>query len=289
MSSSAAIPLRKMNGLGNDIVVIDLRGSAKVFAAAEARAIAARPRSRFDQLMVLHDPQTRGTDAFVRIYNTDGSRSEACGNGARCIGWVVARQSGRQRLQFETGAGILDVVVETIDRITVDMGSPRFAWHEIPLARPFPDTQAIELQVEPANTPELQCPSVVNVGNPHAVFWVEDVMAHDLGRLGPVLEKHPIFPERANISLAHVTAQDAITLRTWERGAGLTRACGSAACAAVVCAARTGRTGRKGSVTLPGGALQIDWTAADRILMTGPVAFEYEDQLHVDTLMPPGA
>ncbi|MGH6816521.1 MAG: diaminopimelate epimerase, partial [Hyphomicrobiaceae bacterium] len=237
--------------------------------------------SRFDQLMALHDPKTAGTDAFVRIYNTDGSRSDACGNGARCIGWTMARETGRQHLRFETGAGILDVEAAAIDRITVDMGTPRFAWHEIPLTRPFRDTRAIELRIGPADKPDLQNPSVVNVGNPHAVFWVEDVRAYDLARLGPLLETDPIFPERANISLAQVAARDAIRLRTWERGAGLTLACGSAACAALVCAARTDRTGRKGSVTLPGGVLHIEWTEADRILMTGPVEFEYEDRLEM--------
>jgi diaminopimelate epimerase len=125
----------------------------------------------------------------------------------------------------------------------------------------------------------LHSPSVANIGNPHAVFWVADVEAYDLGRIGPLLENHPLFPERANISLAHVTARDAITVRTWERGAGLTKACGSAACAAAVCAARKGLTGRQVRVTLPGGTLEIDWRADDHILMTGPVALEHEGVL----------
>ena len=277
----ATLPFRKMNGLGNEIVAVDLRGSKRVLDAAEARAIAARPGSHFDQMMVLHDPRTAGTEAYVRIYNTDGSEAEACGNGMRCVGWRLSQQTGRKNLVFETRAGVLDVMVASIARITVDMGRPRFGWQDIPLAEPFHDTRTIELQIGPIDKPILHSPSVVNVGNPHAVFWVEDVAAYDLGRIGPLLENHPIFPERANISLAHVTAPDAITLRVWERGAGLTKACGSAACATAVCAARKKLTGRKVTVTLPGGPLEIEWRADDHILMTGPVELEHEGVLEL--------
>ncbi len=276
---SKGIPFGKMNGLGNEIVIVDLRGSSHVFDAAQARAIAARPASRFDQMMVLHDAKVAGTEAYVRIYNTDGSEAEACGNGMRCVGWVVAGETGRTALKFETKAGVLDVAVESIDCITVDMGTPKFGWRDIPLAEAFHNTRTIELQIGPIDKPILHSPSVVNVGNPHAVFWVTDVNAYDLARIGPLLENHPIFPERANISLAHVTARDAIALRTWERGAGLTKACGSAACAATVCAVRKGLTGRQVTVTLPGGPLAIEWRADDRILMTGPVELEHEGVL----------
>lgn len=281
---STATPFRKMNGLGNEIVVVDLRGTRQVFTPEAVRAAAARPQSHFDQMMVLHDPRTPGTEAYIRIYNTDGSEAGACGNGMRCVGWTVAQQTGHEALKFETSAGVLDVQVSGIDRITVDMGRPKFAWQDIPLAEPFHDTRAIELQIGPIDRPILHSPSVVNVGNPHAVFWVDDVDAYDLGRFGPMLESHPIFPERANISLAHVTAPDAITLRTWERGAGLTKACGSAACAAAVCAARKGLTRRTVTVTVPGGPLLIEWRADDRILMTGPVELEHEGVL--DVLVP---
>src|SRR5262245_6445898 len=203
---STGIPFVKMNGLGNEIVVVDLRGSRRVLEANEARAIAARPASRFDQMMVLHDAKTPGTEAYVRIYNTDGSEAEACGNGMRCIAWSVAEKTGRKALKFETKAGVLHVGVAGIDSITVDMGRPRFGWQEIPLAEPFHDTRTIELQIGPIDAPILHSPSVVNVGNPHAVFWVTDVAGYDLGRIGPMLEHHPIFPERANISLAHVAS-----------------------------------------------------------------------------------
>jgi diaminopimelate epimerase len=191
----------------------------------------------------------------------------------------VAEKTGRKALKFETKAGVLEVGVGGIDRISVDMGTPRFGWQEIPLAEPFHDTRTIELQIGPIDKPLLHSPSVVNIGNPHAVFWVDDVQAFDLARIGPMLENHPLFPERANISLARVTARDAITVRTWERGAGLTKACGSAACAAAVCAARKGLTDRLVTVTLPGGPLEIEWRADGHILMSGPVALEHEGVL----------
>jgi diaminopimelate epimerase len=284
MTSGDTIPFRKMNGLGNEIVMVDLRGTSRVISAAEARAIAAGPQTHFDQLMVLHDPKAPGTDAFLRIYNADGSAAGACGNGTRCIAWIVAQQMARTDLRFETTAGLLDVHVDNGNCITVDMGEPRFRWDQIPLAEPFHDTRKIELQIGPLDKPILHSPSVVNVGNPHAIFWVDSVDGYDLRRIGPMLENHPLFPDRANISLARVASPDSLTLRTWERGAGLTKACGSAACAAAVCGARTGRTGRKVMVLLPGGRLRIEWTAANRILMTGPAELEYEGAIDLRSL-----
>lgn len=279
MSAPAPVPYVKMNGLGNEIVVVDLRGSSKVFNSGEVQAIAASPRSRFDQMMVLHDPKTKGTEAFVKIYNSDGSEAGACGNGMRCVGWLMARGCAQPQFKVETKAGVLSVDASAGAIVTVDMGEPKFGWQDIPLAEEFRDTRAVELQIGPIDNPVLHSPSVVNVGNPHAIFWVEDVNAYDLGRFGPMLENHPLFPERANISLAHVTSESALTLRTWERGAGLTKACGSAACAAAVSAARKKLTGRKVTVTLPGGDLVIEWASNNRILMTGPTEFEYEGAL----------
>jgi diaminopimelate epimerase len=156
------------------------------------------------------------------------------------------------------------------------MGKPRFDWRDIPLAEEFRDTRMIELQIGPIDTPVLHSPSVASMGNPHAIFWVDnDVWTYDLERFGPMLEHHPIFPERANITIAQVTARDSLTMRTWERGAGLTRACGSAACAAAVSAARTGRTGRIVNVTVPGGLLRIEWRGDDHVVMTGPAEWEF--------------
>jgi diaminopimelate epimerase len=286
MLASTTTPFRKMNGLGNEIVVVDLRGSTKIFSAEEARAIAADSRSHFDQLMVLHPPATPATEAFLRIYNSDGSPASACGNGMRCVGLVVSQETGRKRMKFETSAGILNVIAEDVSRIAVDMGEPRFGWADIPLSEPFHDTRRIELQIGPADKPLLYSPSVVNVGNPHAIFWVDDVNAYDLARIGPLLENHPLFPDRANISLAHVTSQSAITVRTWERGAGLTKACGSAACAALACAARKGVSGRQATITLPGGPLEVEWRADNHIWMTGPAELEYEGRLDTAVIAP---
>jgi diaminopimelate epimerase len=290
MSALANHPFVKMNGLGNEIVVVDLRGApaqraggapgagAAPLSPAEVRAVARPEGAPFDQMMVLYPPRTPGTDAFVRIYNTDGSEAGACGNGMRCVADVVFAATGKTALTFETRAGLLNAWKGAEPLVsTVDMGPPRFGWRDIPLAEEFRDTRAIELQIGPIDAPVLHSPSVVSMGNPHAVFWVDDVMAHDLGRFGPMLENHPIFPDRANISLAAVTGPDHLTVRTWERGVGLTRACGSAACAAAVSAARTGRTGRRVRVTLPGGDLVIDWRERDdHVLMTGPVEYERE-------------
>jgi diaminopimelate epimerase len=281
MSALQNRPFVKMNGLGNEIVVLDLRTAPVPVSAAEARAIARPGAVPFDQLMALYPAKRAGTEAFVRIFNSDGSESGACGNGMRCIAALVARTTGKTRLSFETPAGVIACEAESVpDKITVDMGRPRLRWDEIPLAEEFRDTRAIELQIGPIDKPVLHSPSAVSMGNPHVIFWVDDIEAHDLARAGPMLENHPIFPERAHISLAKVAGPDHLVVKTWERGAGLTRACGSAACAAAVAAVRTKRTGRKVCVTLPGGDLAVEWRERDdHVLMTGPVAFEFEGRL----------
>jgi diaminopimelate epimerase len=278
---TTSIPFQKMNGLGNEIVVIDLRGRPERLGRAVVQAIGRGGLPHFDQMMVLHDAETAGTDAYVRIYNIDGSEAGACGNGMRCVSWVVAEGTGRKALKFETGAGVLEANVADLSRIAVDMGTPRFGWRDIPLSQPFDDTTAIDLHIAQPGGRELASPAVANIGNPHAVFWVDDIGAYDLAYLGPRLEAHPLFPERANISLAHVTSPRTIAVRTWERGAGLTRACGSAACAAAVSAARKGLAERRVTVTLPGGPLQIEWRADDHVWMTGPAEHEYQGVLEL--------
>eukprot|EP01035_Chromulina_nebulosa_P009231 gene9231-12472_t len=222
----------KMNGLGNEITVLDLRGTKLRVSEHDARAIAAEPRARFDQLMVLHDPVTPGTDAFVRIYNTDGSEAGACGNGTRCVAWAmladpVMGDAAKTALTLQTKAGLLPARRDSDLVFTVDMGAPRLDWEDIPLAEPFHDTAHFELQIGPIDDPILHTPCAVNMGNPHAVFFVDDPYRFNLEQIGPLLENHPIFPDRANIELAAVTAPDHIVLRVWERGAGITRACGS--------------------------------------------------------------
>jgi diaminopimelate epimerase len=275
MSALANHSFSKMNGIGNEIVVVDLRDQQAAVTADDARAVALSVP--YDQLMVLQPPRLTGTEAFIRIYNNDGSEAGACGNGMRCVVRQLFERTGKTAATFETSAGLLNCWQEPSGLYTVDMGVPKFGWQDIPLAEEFRDTRGIELQIGPIDAPILHTPSVVSMGNPHAIFWVDHVEAYDLQRFGPLLENHPIFPERANITLAHIVDRDAIAIRTWERGAGLTRACGSAACAAAVAAARLKRTNRSVTVTLPGGDLGIDWRERDdHVLMTGPATFEYE-------------
>jgi diaminopimelate epimerase len=286
MSALIDRPFLKMNGLGNEILIVDLRGTQTRVTPDDARALARRSETFFDQLMAVHDAKAPGTAAFMRILNSDGSEVSACGNGTRCVAACLMRESGARELMLETAAGLLACSAgEEPDQVTVDMGTPKFGWADIPLEEEFADTRAIELQLGPIDAPLIHSPSVVNVGNPHAIFWVDDLAVVDLRRAGPMLENHPIFPERANISLAKVTSKEAITLKVWERGAGLTLACGTAACAAAVSAARTRRTGRDVVVTLPGGPLRIVWRDDDHILMTGPVAWENEGRLGAEMFL----
>jgi diaminopimelate epimerase len=274
-------PILKMNGIGNEIMVLDLRGESVVVAPTEARAIAKAPGLRYDQLMTLHTPRApnssaSGADAYMRIYNNDGSLSAACGNGARCVAYALGRE-GKDALLLETDAGPVRTwrVAETL--FTVDMGRPRLDWREIPLARDVGDTREVALDPPIAGAPPSF--SAAGLGNPHAIFFVDDAEAIDLAALGPALEHHPLFPDRANISFARMLADDDILLRVWERGAGATKACGSAACAALIAAARTGRARRRASVRLPGGDLAIEWRDDDHVFMTGAVEFEFETRL----------
>jgi diaminopimelate epimerase len=277
MSALANHSFAKMNGIGNEIVVVDLRDQAALVTSEDARAVASPKGVPYDQLMVLQPPRLAGTEAFIRIYNNDGSEAAACGNGMRCVARRLFEASGQTRATFETKAGLLNCWQGPGDLYTVDMGRPKFGWKDIPLAEEFRDTRSIELQIGPIDAPVLHTPSVVSMGNPHAIFWVDDVNAYDLARFGPLLENHPIFPERANITLAHIADRDHITIRTWERGAGLTKACGSAACATAVAAARLKRANRNVQIALPGGELSIEWRQGDdHVLMTGTATFEYE-------------
>lgn len=269
-------PFAKMNGVGNEIIVADMRGRADRVTSAAAIALNGDPATKFDQVMAIHDPKTPGTAYYVEILNSDGSGAQACGNGMRCVVQALAAETGQKIFTFETIAGILNAEEHADGLISVDMGKPRFGWQDIPLAEEFRDTRAIELQIGPIDAPVLHSPSVVSMGNPHAIFWVDrDVWSYELDRFGPMLESHPIFPERANITITQVMSRDAMTIRTWERGAGLTKACGSAACAAVAAAARTGRTERKVALTVPGGRLQVEWRADDHVILTGPAEWEF--------------
>lgn len=267
-----AIPYLKMNGLGNDFVVLDARAQTLNLTTDRVRWISDREQGiGCDQLIVLGEPRADDADVFMKIYNAEGGEVDACGNATRCIAALVAKEIERTDVVVQTNAGLL---VSRVDgkTVTVDMGVPQLAWDKIPLAEEFADTTGIELQIGPIDAPILHTPSVVNVGNPHAIFWVaEDPDNFELERFGPLLENHPIFPERANISIAQVLENNHIKVRVWERGAGLTMACGTAACAVGVAAPRKGLTGRDTKIELPGGTLTVSWRKSDdHILMTGP-------------------
>lgn len=274
-SSLAGRRVARMNGAGNKILVLDQRGGAPLPTPGEARAIHAAPGLDYDQMMVLTDPHTADTLAFVPIYNNDGSLAEACGNGTRCVADRLARQTGATRLTVETARGL--IVCERLGEATyrVDMGAPRLAAAEIPYTG-GDDTAAATIFGAEGFGPA----GLVNMGNPHAVFFVPDLDAVDLATVGPALETHPLFPEKANISFAQILGAGRIRLKVWERGVGATLACGSAACATLVAAVRRGLSPREAQIDLPGGTLGIDWRAADgHVLMTGPVEFEREIEL----------
>ena len=267
--------IARMNGAGNKILVLDVRGTPARPAPADARAILRAPRLDYDQMMVIADPRTAGTAADVLIYNNDGTLAGACGNGTRCVADRLCRELGVGALRIETAAGVIDCERLGPWSYRVDMGPPRLAWDAIPLLRPVADTRRVDLWPDGDAPHALGPASLVNMGNPHAVFFVPDLERIDAAALGPRIEVHPMFPERANVTFAQVMARDEVRARVWERGVGLTLACGSAACATVVAASRLGLMDRKGTVRLPGGELIIEWRAADNhVLMTGPVEYE---------------
>lgn len=265
----------KMHGLGNDFVVIDARTAPYRPSEAEVRAIADRRTGvGCDQFIVLEPPTRPDASGFMRIRNADGSEVGACGNASRCIGWLLMEESGADSAAFETAAGLLRASRAEGGRITVDMGPPQLDWDRIPLAGP-----ADTLRVTPVEHAGFGGPVCVNMGNPHAVFFVDDVKAVPLDEVGPVFERHPFFPQRSNIEFVQVLSPTAVRMRVWERGAGITQACGSGACATLVAAVRRGLTERKADVILDGGTLTIEWTADGRVLMTGPVALSFSGRL----------
>ncbi len=276
------IPFVKMNGLGNDFVMIDARAEPVLLSAAEAEAIASRTAGAgCDQVIVL-EPSS-AADVFMRILNADGSEVSACGNASRCVAALLYPGLGRDRLSIETRAGVLQAEIGEGGLVTVDMGEPRFDWRDIPLARDAGDTRAADLTFATPDGRILAAPSVVNVGNPHCIFWIANADSYDLAAFGGELEHHPLFPERTNVSLAQIVDERTIELRVWERGAGVTRACGTAACATAAAAARSGKTGRAVTIRLPGGDLFIEWRADDnRIRMTGPTEIEGRGVIHLN-------
>jgi diaminopimelate epimerase len=264
----------KMNGCGNDFVIIDARArGALPLSPTQARAIADRRAGvGCDQVIAL-ERSIRG-DAFMRIWNADGGEVEACGNAARCVAWLLMEEGGAASRRIETPAGMLYAERAGDRVITIDMGSPLLKWEEIPLARAMP-TDRMDYAAGGFSEP-----GAVNMGNPHVVFFVDDLAQTPVETLGPRVERDPLFPQGVNVGFAEVRSPEQIRLRVWERGAGLTKACGTGACAAVVAAHRQGRTGRNVEVLLDGGSLRIEWRAGDdRVLMTGPVELEASGDL----------
>jgi len=270
----------KMNGLGNEIAVLDARERPLTLNASAVEALATPEKGiGFDQLMVLLPPRNPLADVYTEIWNADGSKVAACGNGSRCVAWYVMREMNRENLVIETEAGLLGAVSVGPNMISVDMGAPIFEWERIPISERM-DTMRIELQVGPIDDPILHGPGVVNMGNPHCVFFVQDAELAPVEAVGPMIEYHPLFPERTNVGFAEIVARDHIRLRVWELGAGLTKACGTGACAALVAAVRRRLCDRSAKVQVDGGMLQIEWRESDNhVIMTGAVALESEGNL----------
>jgi diaminopimelate epimerase len=268
------VPFLKMHGLGNDFVVLDARTRPLDLPAQRISAIADRRVGvGCDQLIVLEPPTDREADVFMRIYNPDGGEAGACGNATRCIASLVMGERKTDQVTVQTISGLLESEKAGDGIISVDMGVAKLDWREIPVAGAC-DTNHLPIGAGP-----LQDPVGTNMGNPHATFFVDDLDAIPMAELGPKLEHDPFFPERANIGVAQVIGRDRMRLKVWERGAGLTLACGSGACAAVVAASRRGLVDRKADVLLQHGTLTIEWLRDDHVLMTGGYTLAFEGEL----------
>ena len=266
-------PFLKMHGCGNDFVVFDERAGSLGLTPARAAAIADRHTGvGCDQFIVL-EPGTNGADVFMRIRNPDGGEAGACGNATRCVASLLAAETGARRLIIRTISGNLPADILPDGRVTVDMGPARLDWQDVPLVRPM-DTLHLDLSHGP-----LADPAACSMGNPHATFFIPDVTALDLQTIGPALEHDKIFPDRANIGFAQILSPEKIRLRVWERGAGLTLACGSGACATAVNAHRRGLTHRRAQIIADGGVLDLEYRADGHVLMTGPVATSFAGTL----------
>ena len=268
----------KMNGAGNSFVIFDAREEALMADADRIRQIADPQTGVGADQVIAMEKSLRG-DVFMRIWNRDGSEAEACGNATRCVAWLMMREAGAAKVTIETVAGLLASRDAGERLVTVDMGSPLLKWEEIPLAERM-DTRGIDLKIGPIDAPYMQLPGAVNMGNPHIVFFVPDLDAVDVTAAGSLVENHPLFPEGVNVGFAEILDEQNMRLRTWERGVGRTKACGSNICAAVVAAHRRNLTGRSVSVQNDGGMVHIDWRSSDdHVLMTGPIELEYEEQV----------
>lgn len=274
-----------MNGAGNRFAVFDARGQAGFFLSEDKVKSICAPGSAAmgplgaDQLIIMRAPKSDGADVFMEIWNQQGFEVDACGNATRCIAWLYMRESGRDNMVLETNAGLLLCALAGDMRVAVDMGPPRLEWQQIPIKEAM-HTHHMDIKVGPIDDPILYNPGAVNMGNPHCVFFVDDFEKAKPDRVGPMIEFHPLFPEQANVGFARIDGPDKIRLKVWERGVGMTLACGTGACAAVVAAVRQKRTDRHVSVIVDGGVLDIEWRESDdHVIMTGPVELESEGAL----------
>jgi diaminopimelate epimerase len=267
-----SLPFIKMHGLGNDFVVLDRRARALMLSPSQVRAIADRKMGVGCDQLIMVEPSSRA-DAFMRIHNADGGEVEACGNATRCVASLLLREQGKDQVAIETASGLLTARAAGPGSVSVDMGEPRFAWRDIPLARML-DTAKLDYRRGP-----LADPAAVNMGNPHVVFFVADAAAIDLATLGPKIEHDPLFPARVNVNVAQVTGAERIRLRVWERGAGITLACGTGACATLVAAVKRGLTARRATLVMDGGLLVVEWLDNNHVVMTGPTAETFHGTL----------
>src|SRR5882672_10859209 len=275
----SGVPFLKMHGLGNDFVVLDARARPLDLALERRRAISDRRLGvGCDQLIVLEKPTEHEADVFMRIYNPDGGEAGACGNATRCVASVLMEERQTDHVTVQTVSGLLDsqkagIAADGLPVISVDMGPARLDWRDIPVS------EACDTNHMPVGLGPLQDPVGTSMGNPHATFFVDDAAAIPLGELGPKLERDRFFPERANIGVAQLVDEDRLRLRVWERGAGITLACGSGACAAVVAASRRGLVQRTAEVIVDGGTLAVEWLRDDHVLMTGAIALAFKGEL----------
>ena len=275
------LPFRKMHGIGNDFVVLDARNRALDLTTKAARTLADRRWGvGCDEILIIEKPRNGG-DAFMGVRNADGSVAEQCGNGVRCVADVLMTETGKSKLVLETLGGPVIATRAANGHVSIDMGPARLDWREIPLAEAR-DTLHLGITEGP-----LSDPVGVSMGNPHAVFFVPDVNAVDLKTFGPKLEHHALFPQRANVEVVHVRSRTHLRMRVWERGSGITQACGTGACASVVAAARRGLSERAVTITLDGGDLQIAWLDNGHVMMTGPVAYAFDGVWTLSEAEPP--
>jgi diaminopimelate epimerase len=273
----------KMHGLGNDFAVFDARKHPLALDAATARAIADRHFGiGCDQVIVIERAKD-GADAFMRIYNSDGGEVEQCGNATRCVGYLLMKETGKADITLETAGGLLRCGAEG-DHVRVDMGAPKFGWRDIPMAQET-DTLSFPIEVAGSDLYALTIASAVSVGNPHVVLFVDDANKAPVTELGPKIETHPLFPQRTNVEFVSLTSLNKLRMRVWERGAGITLACGTGACAAFVAAVRRGVVGHKAEIVLDGGSLLMEWGGESKpVFMTGPWSLSYKGEIDIEAL-----